>query len=143
MESWISSYRRSPHAGLVAMDDWHGVMEMTITKIIDRPDVRVLVAADCETGDGMSDLFGWLAWMPHAEGPLVFFCYCKHAYRRAGIATRLFQHARIDPRGRFSYACLTHVVGSLSAAGKIPRAKWRPLLGRFPEERTRGRSEAA
>jgi hypothetical protein len=150
VESWISSYRRSPHAGLISMGAWHEVMTATIDAILARPGVQVLVAADADAAAGESDLFGWLAWMPHEDGPYVFFVYVKHAARydtasRTGprIATRLFQHARIDPRGRFSYACLTHVVGSLSAAGKIPRAKWRPLLGRFPEERTRGRSEAA
>lgn len=151
VESWISSYRRSPHAGLISMAAWHEVMTATIDGILARPAVRVLVAADADAADHTADLFGWLAWMPHADGPLVFFAYTKHAYRydpttRTGprIASRLFRHAGIDPRGRFSYACLTHVVGTLSASGKIPRAKWRPLLGRFPEDKNHApRSEAA
>lgn len=149
VESWISSYRRSPHAGLVSMVAWHEVMSATIDGILARPEVRVLVAADADATDNVANLFGWMAWMPHAEGPYVFFVYVKHAYRfdreaRTGprIATRLFRAARIDPRGRFNYASNSHVVGEICAAGKIPRAKWKPLIGRFPEETRRARSEA-
>jgi len=141
IESWISSYRRSPHSGLIPMAMWHEVMAPIITRIIDRPDVRTIVAADADATDHTADLFGWMTWMPREHPPLVFFTYVKHAARydiqsRTGarIATRLFRHAQIDPRAPFNYVCNTHVVGTLAAAGKIPKAKWRPLLGRFPKE---------
>lgn len=150
IESWISSYRRSPHAGLISMDAWHEVMAPTIAQIIDRPGVRTIVAADADAQDEIANLFGWLSWMPHADGPLVFYVYVKHAVRydiasRTGprIATRLFCAAGIDPRRPFLYACNTHAAGSIAAAGKIPRAKWRPIEGRFPKEHTHGQRHEA
>lgn len=146
VESWISSYRRSPHAGIISMGDWHGMMTVAVNKIVDHRDVRVLVAADAEAVDHVADLLGWIVHMPQPTGPsLVFYVYVKHAYRfdrasRTGprIATRLFRAAGIDPRSSFPYACNTHVVGEIAAAGKLPKARWCPLLGRFPQERTHG-----
>lgn len=135
VESWISSYRRSPHAGLVSMAAWHEVMERVVSDIIDRPEVNVLVAADPSATDGMADLLGWMAWMHAGNVPVVFYAYTKHPYRRNGIAARLFAAARIDPRAPFSYVCNTHMVGTLREAGLIRSATWKPLLGRFPNER--------
>lgn len=125
------------------MADWHEFMTRTIGGILARPHVRVLVAADADATDHVADLFGWLVWMAReGQPPLVFYAYVKHAFRfdprtstGPRIASRLFRHAGIDPKERFDFACQTHIVGSLKAAGKIRNAEWRPLAGRFPNER--------
>lgn len=160
VESWIAAYRRSAHAGLVSMDDWHDVMTATIAKIIDRPEVRTLVAVDLDATDTLSNLFGHLVYEPFAVGreynersrqymhrrlaadrrtpaaePLVWFCYVKRDFRKNGIARRMFNAASVNPRAPFHYVCNTQSAADVASHGKIPKAVWRSLLGRFPDER--------
>jgi hypothetical protein len=149
--SWTSSYRRSPHAGLIDDDDWWAVMSAQVEKVLARPGVRVVVAADPTETDGVADLFGYLVWEPPAptrREPLVFYCYVKQGYRwdpdskhNPRIASGLFKAAGIDPRAPFLFVCNTQAVTYLSEAGKLPRATWRPLLGRNFKPRDHGRED--
>lgn len=155
--TWCASFRRSAYAGLVAMDDWFDVMTPQLEKIIDRPRVHVLVIADPTETDRIADLFGHLVWEdgvqeveravvgstltikrpqpdPHLL-PLVYFCYVKQDYRGHGFARGLMRAAAIDPSKPFNYVCQTHASTSMREKGKLPSANWRPLLGRYTNER--------
>lgn len=135
--SWLASFRRSMHAGMIAMDDWSAVMVPQIDRVLARPRVRVLVAADPTETDRVADLFGYLVWeeRPGQPVPLVYYCYIKHAYRRSGLARGLMKAARIDTTKPFDYVCQTQAVGYLRDAGKLAHARWRPMLGRYSNER--------
>jgi GNAT superfamily N-acetyltransferase len=158
--TWSTCWGRPPEASCVTPAAWRTAVWASVPAILARPDVRVLVAADADTADHVTDLFGWLAWKPRAvecvvngytrrptyrlaEGgplPLVFCAYVKRDYRRNGIARSLFRAAGIDLAGEFVYACHTRAASALADAGKI-RATWCPALGRLPQERNRhGRS---
>lgn len=76
--------------------------------------------------------------------PLLHYCYVKSTYRRRGVARALFKAAHVDPLGEFIYTCKTGVVARLTAAThddagrfvsppKLPRARWNPLIARFPK----------
>lgn len=135
--TWLHSYRRAPAAGLIAMDDWQAVMSPQLGKILDRPRVHVLVVADGDRGGAeLADLFGHLVFedLVGQPLPLVYFAYVKHAYRRSGLARSLMRAAGIDPTSAFPYVCETKAVQYLREAGKLPRARWCPLLGRQPNQ---------
>jgi hypothetical protein len=142
--SWSGAWHQPPEASLVTTVAWRAAVWASVPAIVARPDVRVLVAADGDAADHVADLFGWLAWSERpGTAPAVLFCYVKSAYRfdphtrtGPGIARRLFERARIDPRAAFAYVCLTGHARRLRDAGKLPHAKWRPDLGRPAHERT-------
>lgn len=166
--SWFSSLGHRPI--LVDTGDWRGMMTTAIGKLLGRPEVKAIVAADAEAEPGLADLLGWMVYEPNAVDrfrsdragheweyrrmppadrtrgmePLIWYVYTKNPYRKHGIATRLFQHAGIDPRGRFHYVSKTPAASVLAAAGKIPRAALRPGLGHINERGPHGhRHEAA
>jgi len=143
VNSWLRSFRRAPSAGLIAMGRWSAVMVPEIEDILDRPRVRVLVAADPTATDHVADLFGHLVWEDDEHGglPLVYYCYVKHAYRGSGLARGLMNKAGIDPTSAFPYVCQTQAVSYLRDAGKLPHARWRPLLGRSNERNQHEREE--
>lgn len=134
---------------------WRKAVWTSASDVLARPDVNFLVAADADTVDHVADLFGWIAWKPHAvecienpytrrpvwrhaEGgpmPLIFCVFVKSIYRKHGIARDLFRAARIDPREDIAYICHTSHAGEILKAGKIPNAQWCPHLGR-PNDRT-------
>lgn len=136
IDSWISSFRTAHAAGLVLMKDWHDVMWSQIQQVIARPRVRTLLAVDDRDHNFF---YGFLTYEPAAQPAYVYYAYTKETYRRArgrvfdtGVATGLFEHAGIDPRRSFGYACKTPMVARLAA--KIPCAKWDPLPARFDRE---------
>jgi GNAT superfamily N-acetyltransferase len=136
VSSWVASFRRSPHAGMISMESWRDVMTAEVERVLARPRVKVLVVSDADAVDHLADLIGHLVWQEPstaAEPPLVFFTYVKHGYRGNGFARRLFRVAGIDPTSPFNYVCQTRAAASLAEAGKLPRARWRPLLGRSNE----------
>lgn len=141
--TWCSSLRRSPSSGMIARSRWFGVMEIEVKHVLDRAGVRVLVVKDLDAPAGV-DLFGHLVWEPDAlraqgvaDSPLVYFCYVKKDYRGSGFARGLFTAAKIPRESAYNFVCQTPAVMSLREAGKMPRATWRPNLGRLePHERT-------
>ncbi len=122
---------------MIDMDDWSDVMVPQIEKRLDNPRNQVLVVADPTSTDNIANLFGHLVWRP-AEGdmpPLIYFCYVKKDHRGNGFARGLLKAAGIDPTGPYNYVCRTYALIGLYDAGKMPRASWRPLLGRQEYER--------
>lgn len=156
--TWSTCWSPPREVSLLTLGAWRTAVWSSVPTILARPDLRVLVAADADSPTGDADLFGWVAWKPHAvelvtattyvrrityrladDGalPLVFCAFVKSAARRSGVARGLFRAAAIDPRAPFAYVCRTSVVDDLDSAGKIPRAVWCPHLGRSPHERNR------
>jgi len=147
VSSWSSSYRTSYVAGLISMDSWADVMHRQLANVLDRPDVRTVVAVDTED---RAFLYGFLTadTTPQVEQlsdnkhrtwpAMLYYVFVKAAYRRSGIARGLFDAAELDPRSQFLYACKTPLAGRL--VNKIPLAKWNPLVARFGKHQN-GRSK--
>jgi len=152
--TWSTCWHKPREISPITPAAWRTAVWDSVPAIIARPDVSVLVAGDADKTDRVADLFGWIAFKPHAVelipntytrrpvyqladgGPLalVFCVYIKGNYRRNGIARALFARAGIDPRADFAHVCHTRTVDDL--ADKIPNAVWCPHLGRPPHERT-------
>lgn len=141
--NWLASYRKSHTAGMIPMDQWQPIMSPIFNRIVDLPDARTLVVADTAIEPGLPDLFGFIVWREavshtvwrdsaeHIEiAPLVYFVYVKYDYRGNGFARGLMRAAGIDPSSAFIYACETRASLSLQEKRKLPRARWRPLVGR-------------
>lgn len=151
--SWSASLPRPPEASFLTPAAWQTAVWTSVPTILDRPDVRVIVAADGESATGDADLFGWLAWIERPDGPpAVLFVYVKQAMRydperRTGprIARRLFDRANIGPHTAFPYICsAADWISRLRRAGKIPNAQWCPDLVRATPDRSHhGRRESA
>jgi GNAT superfamily N-acetyltransferase len=149
--SWIASYRCAHAAGLISMDDWRDIMQVQITKVLDRSGCRVVVAYNPDEDDKRLDLHGWICFernylvptrtrnkagryeeeLKPSPEPLCHYIFLKQAYRRAGLARQLFAAADIDLQKPFAYTCRTSIVSK--AGHLIPRASWRPLIARFPK----------
>jgi GNAT superfamily N-acetyltransferase len=138
--SWMSSYRRSPYAGLVSMQTWRAVMGPEIAAILGRPQIQAIVLDDVEEPTRTVNLIGHIVWQPGAR-PLVFFVYVKHGHRGHGFGRVLMRAAGVEPTAAFDFVCLTHVINNIAEAGKLPRATWRPLLGRSTERNEHGPEE--
>lgn len=134
ISSWSSALRRSPWGGMVSAENWEKTMPAELEVILARPRVHVLVLADENVTDAVGDLIGYLVFDISAATPLIYFCYVKQGYREKGFARRLFRDATIDFNGKFNYVCKTYIINELMEAGKLRRATWRPLLGRFPTQ---------
>ncbi|HEY4056668.1 MAG TPA: hypothetical protein VGM39_08665 [Kofleriaceae bacterium] len=146
VSSWTQSYRTAFTAGLIQAEDWYPIMDAQVEKVLARPDVRTMVAHDPNETDGIADLLGFLTADVAEIPPLVYYCYTKVSYRRAGrgriwdgpgVTRALFDAFGIDPERPFNYVCSTPMARTL--ARKIPMAKWQPLLGRFPKAERRNR----
>lgn len=125
--SFLDSMRAAWTAGLIQMDDWTDVMGPQMEKLFARPGSEVTVAYAPREVDPGADVYGWLAQERGHPFPFVVYCYVKAAYRRLGIARKLFEAAHVNPMGAFKYA--TWMERDLAA--KVPRARWSPLTARF------------
>ena len=134
IDAALSSYRSSYSAGLIPIAAFNGVMWPVFESLLDRPDMRVMVAYETEATPGVADLYGFIAFEA-GPVPLVLYIYTREAARRSGIARSLFAAAGVDPLRPFHYAARTSVVGRIEDARKIPCAKWKPLLARYPNRR--------
>lgn len=151
VDTWVSSYRLSHSAGLIAMDDWSDVMRPQVGKVLARPGVVVTVAYRPGETDGATDLHGWIAvehdydriirvregneWKARVSPgvvPLVHYVYVKWDYRKQGLARALFHAAGVVPNQPFIFTCRTAVVSKLQK--KIPLARMDPLIARHPKK---------
>lgn len=132
VDSWARSYQMANTAGLVQLDDWLPIMIPQIGRVIDRVDVTTMVAYDPETPPP-ADLYGFITADVSVEPALVYYVFVKQSYRGRGLARVLFRAIDVDPDAPFLYVCDTPVVGTLRRAGKIPLARWKPVLGRIPK----------
>jgi GNAT superfamily N-acetyltransferase len=134
--AWMMSFRTSHSAGLIAMDDWVGVMRPQIEKLLEREGTTTVVAYDPDEPAGLTDLQGFIAAdVTPGSLPLVLYVYVKEPYRRWGYARGLFRAIGVDPERPFLYACKTAVVAELARLRKIPSARWDPLAARYPNKR--------
>ncbi len=124
---WERSFRTSFSAGLINMDDWQAVMEPQIHKVLNRPDAKTLVV--CSDRDP-TYLYGFMTADLSEPQPYVFYVYVKQLYRLTGVARMLFDAFGIDPQMPFQYACSTPSSYDVNVAGKIPRARHRPMYAR-------------
>lgn len=151
IDSWVSSYRTAHAAGMIAMEDWRGVMCPQVAKVLTRPGARTLVAF--MPGEAPpADVYGWLCFerdyelsasvrdgarwgrrMVAGRCPLVHYVYVLEGYRGRGVGRGLLRQAGIEPDAEFLYSCKTGFVSKLM--DKIPNAKWNPLIVRFPTKK--------
>lgn len=132
ISTWSSSYKESRYAGIISDEDWGTVMHPQFEKHLDRDDTRAIIA--CDRNDG-SQFYGWIAGNILERTPVVFFVYVKIAYRRVGIARRLFEALGVDPQRRFVYPCGMSI--AIDLAHKIPLAKLNPNGLRYTRETRR------
>lgn len=146
VDSWVSSYRDAFTAGIVQVEDWYSVMIPTVSKILAKSEVWTTVACVSGATDRVADLCGFIVADPSDGPPLVYYVFVKEHYRRAGrgrlwsgpgIARGLFEAIGVDPAKPMNYVCSTPMVRRVER--KIPLARWRPLLGRFPKAERRKR----
>ncbi|HZJ68274.1 MAG TPA: hypothetical protein VFD36_32455 [Kofleriaceae bacterium] len=146
VDAWCGSYRDAFTAGLIQVEDWYAIMIPQLSKVLDKPDVRTMVAVSSGATDRVADVLGFMVADTAEAPPLVYYVFTKEHYRRAGrgrvwggpgIARGLFNAMGIDPGQPFNYVCSTPLVRTLER--KIPMARWRPLLGRFPKHERRHR----
>jgi hypothetical protein len=126
VSTWSRAFKASPTAGMIADEDWAGVMHGQIRKLIARPGVRTVVA--CDPAEPRF-LYGFIAGDPELR--VVHFCYVKQPFRRAGCARGLFNALGIDPLLPFRFTCWTYAVPELGA--KTPRATYDANLARYAD----------
>lgn len=153
VSGWSSSYRLSPHAGLLPMHAYAAIMHPVIESILDHRTTRVLVAeAPGEVDDKARPfLYGFLVYR---EPRYVYYAFVKSEFRRGreryqleqGYGRQLMAAAGIDPARSFEYACHTNFATDLRDAGKLPHATFNPMPARFlhveEERRVRHRAVA-
>lgn len=141
VDAWVSSFRDAYTAGLIQVDDWYAVMIPQLTKAMARPDVTATVAYETDDDDASTNAYGFIVADVVEVPALVYYVYVKEPYRRSGIARGLFDAIAVDPARPFLYVCSTPMEAMLRR--KIPMARWKPLLGRFPKNQRRPRQRRA
>lgn len=136
-DGWVRSYQHAKTAGIIGVASWFRVMIPEVTRIIEWPGTRTLVAYETTETSRLADLYGFIVAAPAAAPPIVFYVFVAEPYRRRGVARGLFRALGIDPQQRFVYACTTGIVSKLYGERKIPFATWDPLVARFSPEDTR------
>lgn len=159
IKSWIDSYKSSKSAGMLMNQpfevggvylDFEAVMTATIGRLLDAPDVHVLVASNPLVLPP-KDVHGFLVYelrpqitlyrypsyvreRQSSPLPLVHYVFLKKIYRGFGIARALFRAAGIKPDEPFLYTCSTAISEQVKKANKIPRALWEPSCARYVKE---------
>ena len=134
ISSWVASTRHLRRSIVIQDADWWTLMFPQVEKAIDRPGVHTLVAYETDDTDHVADLYGFITADTSESPPLVYFVYVKEAYRRAGIASRLFAAVGVNPSARFDYVVRVPLLSALSE--KIPLAKHNPEPAIYPKRRT-------
>ena len=132
VSTWSSSYKKSHSAGVIHTDDWATMMHPQFERHLDRLDARAVIVYE-KSDPGF--YYGWIAGDTSESTPVVFYVYCKEAYRRTGIARALFKAFGVDPAGYFVYVCGTP--DAIQLQRKIPRARFNPNEIRYPKESRR------
>lgn len=131
ISTWSSSFKHANSAGLIATEDWATVMHPQFAKVLARPDVQTRIAYE---RTDPTFFYGWAAVdKTDVYPPIVFYAYVKEPFRRVGIARKLFGELGVGLGDALVYVCHTPGAASLRDAGKIPRARHKPLVARFPK----------
>ena len=131
VSAWSASYRKSKYAGMIANENWADVMHPQIKRVLDSRGMQATVAYETTATPGVADLFGFIAADLSRIVPVVGYVFVKQAYRRSGIARRLFAAVGIDPKLPFDFICSTDIADELIEMGRhAPHATFKPVLGR-------------
>lgn len=133
VDAWARSFQNADTAGMISPARWFAVIIPEIERILDARDTETFVAYEPNDKDRLADLYGFIVMDRSAPPPIVYYCYTKSVYRRAGIARGLFDAAGIDPGRLFLYTCTTAVVSRLVFDRKLPHAVWSPHMARFAD----------
>lgn len=163
VKMWLDSYRSSKSAGILSNSPithlckcgeeislgYTEVMRGTLSKLLRRSDVRVLVAADpmllpprdlhgfivVEDGVEVPTYPNGRMRMKIAEQPVIHYLLVKQNHRNFGIATALVQAAGVDLARHFYYSCTTpisvQIEKAMKKAGKPFGGEWAPSCARF------------
>jgi GNAT superfamily N-acetyltransferase len=137
VDAWAGSYRDADSAGFIQVEDWYPVMIPQLSKALDRPDVATTIAYETANPDPSTNAYGFIVADVVERPAVVYYVYVKEAYRRSGLARRLFEAIGVEPSLPFFYVCSTPMAASLKR--KVPMARWKPLVGRFPKHERRPR----
>jgi hypothetical protein len=129
---WSASYKKSHYAGMIWHEDWAAVMHPQISRVLNRPNIRTVIAYDADDKDF---IYGFISADTTESVPVVYYVYVKEPYRKQGIARRLFKAIGVDPTRRFVYTSKTGIVAEL--AHKIPSARFNNNEARYPKEARR------
>lgn len=140
VDAWSKSLRDSDTAGPIQAKNWFRVIIPELIEVIDKPEVKTMVAYETGDPDRGADLYGFIVADPDDHPPLVYYVYVKAAYRRSGVARGLFGAIGINPNLPFNYTCSTDAL-YLFRRG-IPMARFTPRLGRYLKaDRRQGKQE--
>lgn len=132
VSSWVSSYKSSHFAGILANEDYAGVMYPTIERVLDRPETLSLLA--CDPDDSNLFLGHIVAEIDPRENrrhqrwdmPILHFVYVKKYERGKGTARALLDAVGIDPQGYFVFTCKTGVVKCIQGGCQCDECLARP-----------------
>ena len=121
LETWLTSFRKSPWAGVVPNDLYKPVYLNAIKQLLDRG-AMVLCAVNPDKPD---HILGWICFERTSDSvPVVHYVFVKPLYRKRGVAKSLFASAGIDPTARFFYTFKT------PAARYFPGGRFEPAIAR-------------
>ena len=143
VDAWVETFRDSHAAGVVPMEFYQQDYRKYVAWILEQRRPAVLLAYDADADVQGTDLLGFLVYEDSATfpagrvtktvGPVVHYVYVKQFARGNGLARALFDAAKIDQRGEFHHT----FKGQHLLRDKIPRARWSPLIARYPKTPTR------
>lgn len=85
-DSWISSYRRSPWAGVIRNDKWHEFMSDTVRNLL----IDSTVICGFPQDDAVRRVVGYVV----VQKPnILHYVYVKQKYRGIGVANQLIEAA--------------------------------------------------
>lgn len=123
IDSWLTSFRKSPFAGNVSNHRYRGVYGDTIDDLFERG-MKVLMVARENKPD---QLFAFLAYEDSANGPVVHYMFTRPGSREMGIATALLEQVGADA------ARFTHTFRTPDLRTAFPNARWKPWLSRIKQ----------
>lgn len=97
--SWISSFERSPWAGVIPSHVFYDLTKIAINQLIARG-TQIILAVN---PDDDQQILGFVAF----EKDLLHYCFVKDVFRRSGIATQLMAFANLD-RSHLLHTFRTH-----------------------------------
>lgn len=164
VKTWIDSFKGSKTSGILQLSpfvlscecgapihyDFNAVMSATITRILGRSGVEIMVASNPRGGE-RTDLHGYIVIERSPQVPvyrpplfelervssslvLVHYVFVKKVYRNLGLARALFKSVGVNPEEHFLYSCSTPLSIQIEKNWKIPRAEWAPHCARFTKE---------
>jgi ribosomal protein S18 acetylase RimI-like enzyme len=89
LDSWSSSFRKSPYAGVVPNNHWAAVSRASMTQIMTRPSVTTTVALAGYSAESRGRVMGYVV----AEPGILHWIYVKKDFRKLSIGRELLDKA--------------------------------------------------